>query len=382
MKAKYYPHVTLLIAGTLSVCPVALMAIYQGIRTNTPAGSDVIADFTVSPPLQDSAIASSLSENTTTRGAHRDEIPDRSHRDPDSIAAANPTTTPSTQNNADLSEERSPAQVVTETATAANESGSTPPSPIVNEPIGDEPPLHLPSLSSLYASNTPSTTDSETVSDAASESSSDITMADTKTHPDTDTDIVEPATHSVQHPRQPARHKTGDTRRSKSSEKKQDEMPAEPAVPKMRIASLDPRGQLSGLPALPAAADRTSHAQVREDPAVLEEVVIQTPREGHPVAQIEDVMAGTNARGWPVVLVRSDLPDDLWWVQQGVGIQRNTFAARVNFGNTRSLSGTSYRLVVVFLDSQDEMMRFRLARQFKELPEGLRRSREFRYTRN
>ena len=211
-------------------------------------------------------------------------------------------------------------------------------------------------------------------------------MADTDsgidTDADTDTDTVEPSTHSEQHPRQSARLKTGNTRQSKSSEKKQDLAPAEPAVPEMRIASLDPRGQLSGLSAVPAAADRTSHTQVREDPAVLEEVVIQTPREGHPVAQIEDVIAGTNARGWPVVLVRSDLPDDLWWVQQGVEIQRNTFAARVNFGNTRSLSGTSYRLVVVFLDSQDEMMRFRLARQFKELPEGLRRSREFRYTRN
>ena len=229
---------------------------------------------------------------------------------------------------------------------------------------------------------------SDAVSETSSTTASGITIADsdsdaaTTADNATATNTVEPSTRSVQHPRQSARLKTGDTRRSKSSEKKQDEMPAEPAVPEMRIASLDTRGLLSGLPTVPAAADRTSHAQVREDPAVLEEVAIQTPREGHPVAQIEDVIAGTNARGWPVVLVRSDLPDDLWWVQQGVGIQRNTFAARVNFGNTRSLSGTSYRLVVVFLDSQDEMMRFRLARQFKELPEGLRRSREFRYTRN
>lgn len=100
------------------------------------------------------------------------------------------------------------------------------------------------------------------------------------------------------------------------------------------------------------------------------------------MTQIEDLIAVTTARGFPVALVRSDLPDDFWWVQQGVGIQGNSFAARVNFGNTKSLPGTSYTLVFVFLDTQPEMHRFQLARQFKDLPEGLRRSREFRFVRN
>ena len=130
MKAKYYPHVTLLIAGTLSVCPVALMAIYQGIRTNSPAGSDVIADFTVSPHLQESAVASSLSVNTTTLGADRDVTPGRSNPDPVNIAAANPTTTTLTQSSADVTDERSPAKIVSETATAPDDSVSAPSSPI------------------------------------------------------------------------------------------------------------------------------------------------------------------------------------------------------------------------------------------------------------
>jgi hypothetical protein len=124
--------------------------------------------------------------------------------------------------------------------------------------------------------------------------------------------------------------------------------------------------------------DRTD----RTAASIVEEVALRQPQENRPVTQIEDLIAVTTARGFPVALVRSDLPDDYWWVQQGVGIQGNSFSARVNFGNIKSLPGTSYTLVFVFLDTQPEMHRFQLAKQFKELPEGLRRSREFRFVRN
>ena len=115
---------------------------------------------------------------------------------------------------------------------------------------------------------------------------------------------------------------------------------------------------------------------------MLEDVAVQTPLESAPVGRVENVVAISNARGWPVALIRSDLPDDVWWVQQMVGIQAHSFAARVNFGNEYSLSGSEYSLVIVFLDSPDEVRRFRIAKQFKEIPEGVRRSREFHYIRN
>ena len=57
------------------------------------------------------------------------------------------------------------------------------------------------------------------------------------------------------------------------------------------------------------------------------------------------------------------------------------FAARANFGNENSIRGSVYHLVFVFLDSPDEVRRFRIAKQFRELPEGIRRSREFTFTR-
>lgn len=116
--------------------------------------------------------------------------------------------------------------------------------------------------------------------------------------------------------------------------------------------------------------------------AFIEEVVIQTPVESALVSRVENVVAMTGARGWPIALVRSDLPDDVWWVQQVVGIQGNAFAARVNFGNEYSLSGSTFSMVIVFLDSPDEVRRFRIAKQFKDIPEGVRHSREFHYIRN
>jgi hypothetical protein len=119
-----------------------------------------------------------------------------------------------------------------------------------------------------------------------------------------------------------------------------------------------------------------------ESKTVIEDVAIQTPIESTPVGRFENVVAMTNAKGWPIALIRSDLPDDVWWVQQVVGIQGNAFAARVNFGNEYSLSGSEFRMVIVFLDSPDEVRRFRIAKQFKDIPEGTRRSREFHYIRN
>lgn len=127
-------------------------------------------------------------------------------------------------------------------------------------------------------------------------------------------------------------------------------------------------------------ANITSASQLPEGP--IEDVAIQTPLETQPVGRVENVVAITRAQGWPVALIKSDLPDDVWWVQQMVGIQGTSFNARVNFGNEYSISGTRYHLVIVFLDSPDEVRRFRIAKQFKDIPAGVRRSREFHYIRN
>lgn len=111
------------------------------------------------------------------------------------------------------------------------------------------------------------------------------------------------------------------------------------------------------------------------------DVVLQQPFEQRPVQKVENLIATTQEPGWPIALVRSDIPGDAWWVQQMVGIRHRSFASRVNFGNNDSLPGSVYHLVIVFLDSADEARRFRIAKQFKEIPEGLRRSREYTFVR-
>jgi hypothetical protein len=165
----------------------------------------------------------------------------------------------------------------------------------------------------------------------------------------------------------PAKGRTSKTRKPRTDENES----VESIVAEAKADSKRPMERL-----LPGNNSKT------DSKTVIEDVAIQTPIESTPVARFENVVAMTNAKGWPIALIRSDLPDDVWWVQQVVGIQGNAFAARVNFGNEYSLSGSEFRMVIVFLDSPDEVRRFRIAKQFKDIPEGTRRSREFHYIRN
>lgn len=131
-----------------------------------------------------------------------------------------------------------------------------------------------------------------------------------------------------------------------------------------------------------AMSDLLDEDPFASDPkAAIVDIIIQQPSERRPVSKVENLIATTQQPGWPIALVRSDLPDDFWWVQQMVGIQNRSFASRVNFGNDNSIPGSVYHLVIVFLDSADEARRFRIAKQFKDLPEGLRRSREYTFVR-
>lgn len=129
----------------------------------------------------------------------------------------------------------------------------------------------------------------------------------------------------------------------------------------------------------PVLLDEDPFSSEPKNPIV--DMLIQQPSERRPVSKVENLVATTQQPGWPIALVRSDLPDDVWWVQQMVGIRHRSFASRVNFGNDSSLPGSVYHLVIVFLDSADEARRFRIAKQFKDLPEGLRRSREYTFVR-
>jgi len=121
-------------------------------------------------------------------------------------------------------------------------------------------------------------------------------------------------------------------------------------------------------------------AQAERD-AVSFRLAIVRPTAGSTVRQTEDLFASTPELGWPVVLVRSEIDGDHWWVQQLVTRRGTGIAARVNFGNTETIPGQVFELLVLMLDTEGEAIRFRTARKFDELPVGIRKSQIFRFTR-
>lgn len=95
----------------------------------------------------------------------------------------------------------------------------------------------------------------------------------------------------------------------------------------------------------------------------------------------EEFVATTSVPGWPVVMVRSETEGDHWWVQQLVARRGNVIAAKVSFGNEETIAGHRFDVVVLLLESSAESVRFRTARKFKELPDGVKRSVVYRYVR-
>lgn len=80
------------------------------------------------------------------------------------------------------------------------------------------------------------------------------------------------------------------------------------------------------------------------------------------------LVTGTlRAGGVPVVLVRSDMPGEPWWVQgEPVPTGRSGFAAKAVFGSARTPAGAKFRVVVMLTDPDGP---YRTGQQLKELPD-------------
>jgi hypothetical protein len=118
-----------------------------------------------------------------------------------------------------------------------------------------------------------------------------------------------------------------------------------------------------------------------EPAAPLVDVRMVSHPDGSLVDRVSDMVIQTRAQGWPVVLVRSNLEDETWWAQQSIARRGQHIACRVHFGNQQSVAASQFLLVVLFLDTSEEAIRFRSAREFSEIPKGIRRSKEFRFIR-
>jgi hypothetical protein len=91
--------------------------------------------------------------------------------------------------------------------------------------------------------------------------------------------------------------------------------------------------------------------------------------EVRPQAGRLQVVTGTLREGGvPVVLVRSDMPGEPWWVQ-GEPLQtgRGGFSAKAVFGSARTVAGAKFRVVTILAGPADGP--FRTGQQIEELPD-------------
>ena len=380
MKRKHYPLVTVVVATLLIVVPLLLLSLsLYGSATDSDIASDELRDNSRRSSIVIESTASNGSVSPITE-SNVTAVPEGRSITPVASLIAQQLAAPTRQE---------PRQRPTlSPAVSVSIPSISPPGKDVQEPadavVSELPEIPLASefLTANFPKSVPVVAKIEVVElptrpDAGASYYEATGHLALRTQPQ----VPDPLANHVERPASPKepqavadagevaseKSRKSKSRRSKSEEKKSAEAVSD-------LANADP--------ALPVDPPRAGTKSSFDNDALLEEVVIQTPVESALVGRVENVVAMTRAGGWPIALIRSDLPDDVWWVQQVVGIQGNSFAARVNFGNEFTLSGSAFSMVIVFLDSPDEVRRFRIAKQFKDIPEGVRHSREFHYIRN
>lgn len=105
-------------------------------------------------------------------------------------------------------------------------------------------------------------------------------------------------------------------------------------------------------------------------------VAIRQPKAGDRVTQ-DAIVRGEHRGGHPVILVRSDDANEVWWVQGPVvHDDEHTFAAKVRFGNDRTAAGQKFRMVVLLLPSAKAAEDVPPGATFARLPDDLPHSAE------
>lgn len=348
MKPKYYPHVTLALAITLLLLPLSMLLLISSPASQSVDQLIAAADSqrpAVTPKAKAKPVATAIGQRPPTLVAMLSpEIGQQaiSLDQPDIVPSVKPTdrmtyTVPST---------------AVDTGSVLLQTTPTFQSPVPTI-VAEEP--ESPATKQLVASSGNTSSSPKTQTEDLDE---ELNAALAQRSSTTDTHF-ESTGHLAM---------TGSTGRTKS-----------PRSRSVRSPRSNAKTESSSEAQMPTLLDEDPFASEPKNPIV--DIMIQQPSERRPVSKVENLVATTQQPGWPIALIRSDIPDDVWWVQQMVGIRNRSFASRVNFGNDHSLPGSVYHLVIVFLDSADEARRFRIAKQFKDLPEGLRRSREFTFVR-
>jgi hypothetical protein len=110
-----------------------------------------------------------------------------------------------------------------------------------------------------------------------------------------------------------------------------------------------------------------------EVPAARADLELLSPKEGAKVKESETLEALLKAPdGYPVVFVKSLLPNQPWWVQAPVDeVVNGHFTIEARFGDAVTRPGTRFRIVVVLVKSKEEAQKYQAGDTRLVLPAGL-----------
>ena len=80
--------------------------------------------------------------------------------------------------------------------------------------------------------------------------------------------------------------------------------------------------------------------------------------------------------GWPVVLVKSEIPKSFWWVQKVEAYKPGVFKARVHLGNDKTEDRSKFRLVALIFDDKVAADKYRTGSTLTRLPSDVPRSKD------
>ena len=82
--------------------------------------------------------------------------------------------------------------------------------------------------------------------------------------------------------------------------------------------------------------------------------------------RLQQIQGTTNAKGVPIVLLKSDKDSEPWWVQGAPIRSKDQFAAQAVFGNDRTTPGARFRVCVIVVEPNAN---YRTGQVLKELPD-------------
>lgn len=94
------------------------------------------------------------------------------------------------------------------------------------------------------------------------------------------------------------------------------------------------------------------------------------PAQDAKVKMITEVAGKLTTKGWPVVVVRSDDPNESWWVQGTAQLgDDGDFICQAQFGNDKTPTGSKFRVAFITLPSSDEADALTVGLALKKLPD-------------